>query len=242
MEEIFMYICTNCKETLEVAANFCPKCGAPMVEQQPAPVAPAYEAQPAAPVYEAQPAAPAYEAPEQPTFETTVLPHANEVYSAPAQPVYEQPVYSQPQAETYDYTQPQYPMQPEPAPQGSSKKKNIIGMILSISGISISAFSLLYSLIFLAASSSEYEMGLAAFIFGIIMFCVSFPLSLIGLLLSKNKGEPNTFAKVGKILGIIGLIISGLILLFGFIGLINYNSYVPSYSPNYDLDLNDYYF
>ena len=83
---------------------------------------------------------------------------------------------------------------------------------------------------------------LAAFIFGIIMFCICFPLSLIGLLLSKNTGEPNTFSKIGKILGIIGIIISGLILLFGFIGLINYNSYVPSYSPNYDLDLNDYYF
>ncbi len=123
----------------------------------------------------------------------------------PAPPV--QPVYQEPVQPQYQYQQPVYTAAPP------SKAKSIVGMALSIAGIAMSSLASFYSLIFLIEEELE---GVA--VSGILFFFFSFPLSLVGLILSKNyinAGGTNTFSRVGKILGIVGVILSSVMLFFG---------------------------
>lgn len=114
-------------------------------------------------------------------------------------------------APQYQYQQPVYTAAPP------SKAKSIVGMALSIAGIAMSSLASFYSLIFLMEEELE---GVA--VSGILFFFFSFPLSLVGLILSKNyinAGGTNTFSRVGKILGIIGVILASVTLFFGFASL-----------------------
>lgn len=112
-----------------------------------------------------------------------------------------QPVYTQPS--------PISPVQPP------SKAKSIVGMALSIAGIAMSSLASFYSLIFLIEEELE---GVA--VSGILFFFFSFPHALVGLILSKgfiNDGGSNTFSRVGKILGIVGVVLSSVTAFFGLI-------------------------
>lgn len=112
-----------------------------------------------------------------------------------------QPVYTQPS--------PVYTAAPP------SKAKSIVGMALSIAGLAMCSLSWFYSLIALMAEDLETAGSL-----GFVFFFFSFPLSLVGLILSKNyinAGGSNTFSRVGKILGIIGVVITSVTAFFGLI-------------------------
>lgn len=78
-----MIQCPNCNSTIDdTGAAFCPNCGTPLAQQQPAYQEPA---QPA--VQPAQPEQPVYQEPvQQPVYQQPVY----------QQPVYQQPVYQQP--------------------------------------------------------------------------------------------------------------------------------------------------
>lgn len=198
-----MYICPNCKKTSETPLNFCYACGSAMVEQQPV------EAQPV----EAQPVAP------QPVV----------VQPVETQPVAPQPQYQQPQYQQPQYQQPQYPQTPAP-----SKAKMIVGMILSISGTAMSALGLIFVLAFM--SFDNYMGWIFAFAYGLIFSLIGLPCSIIGLILSKkciNAGVSNGMTSVGKALGIVGLIISAVVMFLAFICLGVSTDYSPSY---YDYD------
>ena len=197
-----MYVCPNCHRVSESPAAFCAACGTAMVEQQPqapaytAPQQPAYTApQPQAPAYTApQPQAPAYTQPPQPT------------YTAP-----QQPAYTQPQQQYWQ--QPQgYQPPAAPATEAPSKGKVIVGMVMGIAGLALAAIGLLYTLIF----TIEPEMA-----FGFAFFWSMFrlPLSLVGMIMSNgniNAGDTSAMSSVGKKLGLIGLILSGVMLFIGF--------------------------
>lgn len=135
--------------------------------------------------------------------------------SAPAyqppveEPVYQQPAYAQPAQPVYSY--PETPVVEEP-----SKGKTIAGMIMGIAGAAMSGLGALYTFIFtMLGIVEDEEMLFGAFgaAFGFALFSV--PLSLVGLLLSKNG--TNTMNKLGKILGIVGLAATGAMLFFAFI-------------------------
>lgn len=195
-----MYICPNCNSTSEQPTNFCANCGAAMmVQETPAPVAqPEVVVPPVAeeiPVVQAEPVLP-----PQP------------VYEQPAQPQYQQAAYQQPayaQQPQYQYVQPVQVAAP-------SLGKVITGMALSIAGISFAGLGLLYTLMFLAVETE------VAFAFSLVMSFFSFPLSIVGFILSKNninQGSTSAMSRVGKILGLIGIILSGVMLFLGFIAI-----------------------
>ncbi len=215
-----MYICPKCGKTFDTPTNFCPLCGANMAEQTP--VQPVVEQ----PVVEQ----PVVEQPvvEQPVYVQPTTPQAP-TYAPPAytQPVNTQPVNPQPQ-----YTQPVYPQNAYQPVQPPSKAKSIVGMVLGISGLAFAAIGLLYTLIFMAVD------GAAGFAFGLVFSLISFPLSLVGLIMAKKNisaGDTSAFGKVGKITGLIGVILSGVTL---FLAIISLASYEPSSYDYYD----DYYY
>lgn len=112
-----------------------------------------------------------------------------------------QPVYTQPS--------PVYTAAPP------SKAKSIVGMALSIAGLAMCSLSWLYSFIPLIEEDLE-----SAGAFGFVFFFFSFPPALVGLILSKgfiNDGGSNTFSRVGKILGILGVVLSSVTAFFGLI-------------------------
>ncbi len=203
-----MYICPNCNATSEQPTNFCANCGASMmVQEAPAPVEqPEVVTSPVAeeiPVVQAEPVVtpPAY---AQPTYEQ------------PA-PTYEQPQYQQPQYQQPAYTQqPQYQYVQPVQVAAPSLGKVITGMALSIAGLAFAGLGLLYTLMFLAVETE------VAFAFSLVMSFFSFPLSLVGFILSKNNvnaGSTSAMSRIGKILGLIGIIASGVMLFLGFIGI-----------------------
>ena len=158
---------------------------------------------------------------------------------APAveQPVVEQPVVEQPVVEQPIYPYYNIPQQPmyNPAPVGPSKAKMITGMALSIAGFAFAIIGLLYTVLF---SIIEGEAGFALSItFGII----STPLSIVGLVLSKsciNAGGTAIFCRLGKIFGLIGVILSGVSLFIGLIAFV----FDPGISDfDYDYYNDDYY-
>ncbi len=150
------------------------------------------------------------EQPESAPVEATVVAAETPAYQQPVDvPVYQQPAYAQPAQPVYSY--PEAPVVEEP-----SKGKTIAGMIMGIAGAVMSGIGALYTFIFtMLGIAEDEEFIFAAFgaAFGFALFSV--PLSLVGLLLSKNGS--NTMNKIGKILGIVGLAATGAMLFFSFI-------------------------
>ena len=135
----------------------------------------------------------------------------SQVVEVQPQPVYQQP---DPYAQQYQAYNQYY--QQTPAPQ-VSKGKIITGMILSISGLVFAGLGLLYTFIGLLTTEIGVALGMAIG-FGIF----SVPLSIVGLVLSTGcirAGAQSGMAKVGKILGLIGVIASGVMLLLGLMSL-----------------------
>ena len=213
-----MFSCPNCGYKSEPAIDFCPVCGTRMVNE----AAPAYAA-PAAPAYGA-PAAPAYGAPAAPAYDP-----AAPAYGAPAAPAYDPAAYGMPVAPA--------------APEGASKGKVIAGGIIGISGFSLAIFSIIFTLALLSEEVYAVPFGVAIG-FGIF----SIPLSIVGLVLcggAIKQGATMGLAKAGKILGLIGVILSGVALVLGIISFSfdSYNNVYDAYDDLYDAydDYYDYY-
>lgn len=126
----------------------------------------------------------------------------------PQQPVYQpesgqnQPVYGQPQ---YPAAQPAKP----------HLGKVITGMALGISGGSFGILGMLYTLIGMVEAGMAFGMAIAFSMF-------SAPLSIVGLVMSaKNirEGSTSGMCRVGKGLGLAGVILSGVMLFFGIMNL-----------------------
>ena len=86
-----------------------------------------------------------------------------------------------------------------------------------IGGLALAAMGVLYTLIFM------FEDGAAAFgaSFGFGIF--SIPLSIAGMILSnkaREAGNNSAPPSVGAKLGLVGIIVSGVMLFLGFIGLL----------------------
>ncbi len=127
-----------------------------------------------------------------------------------------QPIEPQPVAPQY---QPAQAYQPVPAPV---KKPHIavkiVSMALSIEGFICAILGALYTLIGLIEPA-------VAFLFSLIFGMVSLPFSIIGLCLGSkctNAGDTSVFSRLGKIFGLIGIIVAGVSL---FIGLISLGAY-----------------
>lgn len=112
--------------------------------------------------------------------------------SAPQQPIYQQPIYQQP-----IYQQPFY------QPEVGSRGKKIAGMVLGIVGFVMSILAFIYTV---ALADVELE---AAIVFGMMFSMISLPLSLVGMILSIKS----RMRAPGKVFGLIGTILSGLVLL-----------------------------
>ena len=127
-----------------------------------------------------------------------------------------QPVYQQPDLYAQQYQAYNQYYQPQPAAQ-VSKGKIIVSMILSIVGLAFAGLGLLYTFVGLATGGVGVALAMAV-VFGIF----SVPLSIVGLILSTScirAGAQSGMVKVGKILGLIGVIASGVMLLLGLMSL-----------------------
>lgn len=113
------------------------------------------------------------------------------------------------------YNQPMYPHQPYAPQQGTpSKAMAIVSMALAAAGLFFSVFSFFYTIIFAmvdAAVGFGMSIGFGFF---------SIPLSLVGFILAikaRNAGNTTVFSKLGKIFGLIGLILSAFSVFIGLI-------------------------
>lgn len=88
----------------------------------------------------------------------------------------------------------------------------IVSMALSIAGFAFMCFGFLYTLLGLVEEGMALGM---AFTFSLFFL----PLCIVGMVLSCkciNAGDTSALTRVGKILGLIGIIISGVCLFIGF--------------------------
>ena len=125
-----------------------------------------------------------------------VQPEQPTYQQAPVQPVYQQPVYQQ------------APVYQQPTPP--SKAKSIVGMILSLFGIEFPPIILLYFTVFPA-----YVAGIT----GVVCSFIALPLCIIGMALclsNRSAGDRSAFGTVGKIVGIVGIVLSALVLILSF--------------------------
>ena len=130
---------------------------------------------------------------------------------APVQNAYQAPAPVQPQYYQPTYNYPQQPAAP-------SKGKAITGMVLGIVGLVFSVLGFFYLMLFSATGPAEEVGAIMAFACGFF----GFPLSLVSMILSnssRNNGDTTVFSKLGKIFGLIGVILSGLLLFIGFVGI-----------------------
>lgn len=194
-----MYKCPNCNFKAYEAVNYCPECGSKTVYEEP--------------VY-------AQEVPKYEPEETAVLsPATNEpavnapTYSQPAntpsveyKPVYQPATYEVPNYPRNDYNEPKKP----------HLAKKIVGMALSIGGFIFAIIASLYTIIFSAMD------GLTGFILGIVYAIIGLPPAIIGLTMSaKNAklGDTSAFSRLGKIFGIIAIVLLGVGLTVGMLSL-----------------------
>lgn len=129
-------------------------------------------------------------------------------------PEYQEPQYQEPQYQQAQYQQPQYQYQQPASPV--SKGKVIAGMAISIAGLAFSALGLMYTLAMMAEP-------FGAFVMGFVFSMFSLPLSLVGLCLSNgcyNEGDRSAMSSVGRKLGLVGTILSGVMIFLAFIALI----------------------
>lgn len=126
---------------------------------------------------------------------------AQATYTAPVQPTYYNPVsYS-----------------PAPVNKPNLAKK-IVGMSLSITGFVFAMFAALFSLV----AFDEYSVDMA---FGMTLYfsLLGLPGSIIGFIFSnaaRNSGDTSSLSRVGRSLGLAGIIVMGISLLMTFIALI----------------------
>ena len=103
-----------------------------------------------------------------------------------------------------------YPVYTAPnAPLGMK----IAGMAISILGLVFMLYGFFSTLIGLAEEGMAFGM---AFAFSLLFL----PLCIVGLVLSnncKNLGDTSAFSTVGKIFGIIGIVLAGISLFIGFV-------------------------
>ena len=119
-----------------------------------------------------------------------------------------------------------------PAPPASpSKGKAIAGGILGIVGFGFGAFAMLFSflnILFMQEMDYDFAVLVALYaVYGLIFAFIGLPLSIVGTVLAGgavNNGSNLGVAKAGKILGIIGIILSGVSILVGFIAIEALNS------------------
>ena len=223
-----MRYCTKCDYSSEIDMNFCPMCGGEMVAQREVPVIasePIVEA-PAAPAeLEVQPI-------PQPVPEPVYVPQPTYAPVAPPQPAQPvtppQPTYAPVTPPQPTYTQPVTPPQPTYAPpvqpvyyQGTvqgprvSMGMKITSMALSIAGLLFAVYGFFYTLVGLSEEGMAFGMAL---VFGLFFA----PFSIVGLALAgkcRSAGDTSAFSRVGKILGLIGVILAGFNLFLGMISL-----------------------
>lgn len=98
--------------------------------------------------------------------------------------------------------------------QKPSLAKKIVGMGLSIEGFTLAVLAAIYTFVFLiaAVASGEPEMGIMSLVFTFWFALFGLPGSIIGLNFSnkaRNLGDTSAFSRVGKALGLVGIIIFG---------------------------------
>ena len=127
------------------------------------------------------------------------------------QPVYQQPVY--------------YSTESDLKSTGPSKGSVIVGMIFGIAGLAMAVIFFIYSLSMMSLAEESYyfytDYMSTAIAYAFVMpGLFSLPASLVGMNLSRsnrNQGDTSAMSNVGKIMGIVGLIISCVTIFFGFI-------------------------
>lgn len=132
----------------------------------------------------------------------------------PQQQYQQYPPYQQ-QYQPYQqqYQQPHYYEPPRPSNLG----KKIPSIILGAIGFVFAIFNILYALIFLGVDEPE-----AAFACAIMLSIFSFPLCIVGKVLSskcKDGGDDSASAGIGGGFGVAGIIISAIALFLTFIGM-----------------------
>lgn len=118
------------------------------------------------------------------------------------------------------YVQPTFEPQhtdfyPDPAPKKPHLALKIVSMSLSIYGAFMMTLGLLYTLIGLAEEGMAFGMSFAFALF-------SLPMCIVGLCLAakcQDAGDTSAFSRVGKALGIVGIILSAVALFIGFCSL-----------------------
>lgn len=194
-----MLFCTKCGTQLNANETFCRNCGAPVPAQNmaaPAPVEPTY----------APPAEPTYAPPAEPTY-------APPAYTPPAYtpPTYTPPAYTPPVENTY--APPVYQAEPVVAPK--AKALGFVAMGLGIGGLALAVIGLLYTLMGMDLDAMGFGMSVG---FGIF----SIPCSILGKVFcnkAQEAGNVSTPPSVGSKLGLAGIIVSGVMVFFGFISL-----------------------
>lgn len=128
---------------------------------------------------------------------------------APAAPAY------QPDYNDYSYNQPAYSYE-QPQVSGGTKAGGFVGMGLGIGGFFFALLGFIYTIIGLEIDEvMSFSMAFAFSIF-------SLPLSIIGMSLSsksRNAGNTSAVCTVGKVFGIIGLVLTCVMLFVGFVAL-----------------------
>ena len=137
------------------------------------------------------------------------------VYAAPAEPVYAEPAPVVEPVAAPVYARPQAPAQ-----QTMTKKTKIfgfVGMGTGIGGLALAAIGALYTLV------AMFDDGAFAFGLSIGFALFSVPLSIAGMILSnqsKEAGNESKVCTIGSIMGLVGVIGSGVMAFLGFIGLL----------------------
>ena len=120
-----------------------------------------------------------------------------------------QPIVQE-QPNSQDSVQPQYVHYYRPASTGPAKAKVIVGMVLSIVGFGIICFLIYMYFWYLFLLDGESAFSL---IFPIGIFS---PAALVGFIMSNNnrqQGDTSNMSKVGKSLGLLGFILSLVLLI-----------------------------
>ena len=209
-----MAFCTNCGNQIPEGSIFCPGCGTKCASEAPAHAEPipfeetqVLDQSPVCtPVYEEP--APVYQPP---------------VYEQPQQaPVYEQPAYQPPvneQPPVYGYQPPVYNYQ-QPIPQAQpvvsagAKVKGFIGMGLGIGSLAIAVIALIVGF----ASVGDAYLSGAAIGYSLVAVGLGVPAKILAGK-AVEEGFIGTPTKLGSVFGLIGIIVGGVAGFFGIIGL-----------------------
>lgn len=184
-----MYKCPNCNFKADEAVNYCPECGSKTVYEESVSANQAQQTN-------ADETAVLTPAISEPAVNTPTYSEAANVQPASYNPVYQNTTY-------------QEPKKPHLA-------KRIVGMALSIGAFIFAIIASLYTVIFSAMD------GLTGFILGIVYAIMGLPPAIVGLVMSaKNArlGDTSALSRLGKIFGIIAIILLGIGFISGVLSL-----------------------